>query len=146
MYVLDRRNEIPGAVKIAEELLSWVERILVVDYGFHPGVPGVVEQSTYKIVLTHHQLRLAELYAKLYDVTGDTSLKKKAMETANSVTWCAMSDGKIRQGFWYHSVACPLIVSFNEQFCRLMTYIPETAPQGENHLLSFTLLKILVVQ
>ena len=37
--------------------------MLVVDYGFFPNVPGVVEQSQCRVVLTHHELRLAEVYA-----------------------------------------------------------------------------------
>ena len=138
MYILDRRDEIPGALETCKNLFRWLEENLIVDYGFHPDVPGVLEQSQYKIVLTHHQLRLAEVYAKFYEATGDPAYKKKAIETANSVTWCQMSDGKIRQGFWYHAVASPLILSFNEQYCRIMACIPETAPPDENHLLTYT--------
>lgn len=135
MYVLDHRDQIPDAIEIAKGIMKWVQANLVVDYGFHPGIPGVVEQSAYKIVLTHHQLRLAELHAKLYEATGDEAHKRAAIETANSVTWCLMSDGKMRQGFWAHAVACPMVLSFNEQFSRIMACIPETAPKGENHLL-----------
>jgi hypothetical protein len=138
MTILDRRDEVPGAIETCKSLFKWVEENLIVDYGFHPGVPGVLEQTAYRVVLTHHQLRLAEVYAKFYDVTGEVAYKKKAIETANSVTWCQMSDGKIRQGFWYHAVASPLVLSFNEQFCRIMSCIPETAPPRENHLLTYT--------
>ena len=49
-----------------------------------------------------------------------------------------MSDGKMRQGFWYHAIGIPLVLCFNEQFCRIMAAIPETAPEGENHLLQTT--------
>jgi hypothetical protein len=135
MYALEHRDQIPDALDIAQGILAWVQKNLVVKYGFHPDIPGVIEQSQYKIVLTHHQLRLAELYAKLYEATGDAGHKRNALQTANSVTWCTMSDGKIRQGFWYHAAACPLVLSFNEQFNRIMSCIPETAPRGENHLL-----------
>ena len=135
MYDLDHVDEVPDALPIAQGILDWIRKNLVVDYGFHPGVPGVIEQSDYKIVLTHHQLRLAELYAKLFEATGDAAHKRSAIETANSVTWCLMSDGKMRQGFWAHAAACPLVLSFNEQFSRIMSCIPETAPKGEDHLL-----------
>jgi hypothetical protein len=135
MYVLDHPDQVPNALDIAKGILAWVKEKLVVDYGFHPGVPGVIEQSQYKIVLTHHQLRLAELYAKLFEATGDGGYKRSAIETANSVTWCVMSDGKMRQGFWYHAAACPLVLNYNEQFSRIMACIPETAPAGEDHLL-----------
>src|SRR4029434_9256341 len=85
-----------------------------------------------------HQLRLAELYAKLYEATGDAGHNRNALQTENSVTWCTLSDGHTRQGFWYHAAACPLVLSFNEQFSRIMSCIPETAPKGEDHLLQNT--------
>ena len=135
IYLLDRRQEDPSYVEKAKGIVDWVNRMLVVDYGFFPNVPGVVEQSQYRVVLTHHELRLAEVYAKFYEVTGDPKFKDLAIEIANSVTWNYLSDGKIRQGFWHHAQACPLILSFNEQFARIMGAIPETAPDGENHLL-----------
>ena len=136
MYLLERRDEFAGAVQIAEDLLAYVNRTLTVDYGFHPGAPGVLEQSRYRVVLTHHSLRLAEMYALLYQVTGNISYKEQAVEIANSVTWCVMSDGKMRQGFWWHYGYCPVISLFHSQFCRLMACIPETAPIGENHLVA----------
>jgi hypothetical protein len=138
IYLLEHRNDIIGAVTLAEGILDWVKKTLVIDYGFHPAVPGLVEQSTFRVVLTHHQLRLAETYAKLYEATRKPLYKRAAIETANSVTWCLMSDGKMRQGFWGYAAACPLVVSFNDQFCRIMTCIPETAPKGENHLLRYS--------
>ena len=61
--------------------------------------------------------------------------KDMAEQIANSVTWNLMSDGKMRQGFWYHAWGVPLGLSFNDQFSRVMACIPETAPKGENHLL-----------
>lgn len=138
MYLIDRRREDPTYVKKAERILDWINRALVVDYGFFPTVPGIVEQSQYRVVLTHHQLRLAEMYAKLYEATGEVGHKDLAIEIANSVTWNVISDGKIRQGFWHHAQAVPLILSFNEQFARIMGAIPETAPPQENHLLQTT--------
>ena len=135
MYLIDRRAENPAYVDQARAILDWVMRVLGVDYGFHPGVPGVVEQSAYRVVLTHHELRLAEVHAKLFEITRDPAHRAQAIEIANSVTWCLMSDGKMRQGFWAHAQAAPLVLCFNEQFCRIMAAIPETAPDGENHIL-----------
>ena len=135
IYLIDRRADDPTYVDKATRILDWVNRVLVVDYGFFPGIPGVVEQSQYRVVLTHHELRLAELYAKLWQATGDPEYKRMAIETANSVTWNLMADGKMRQGYFYHAWGIPLSLNFNDQFARLMSCIPETAPRGENHLL-----------
>lgn len=138
IYLIDHRVDNPAYVQMAKGILDWVNRVLVVDYGFFPSVPGVVEQSQYRVVLTHHELRLAELYAKLWEATGDLSYKEKAIETANSVTWNLMSDGKMRQGYFYHAWGIPLIPSFNDQFARVMACIPETGPKHENHVLQTT--------
>lgn len=138
MCLIDRRAENPAYVGQAREILDWVMRTLGVDYGFHPGVPGVVEQSAYRVVLTHHELRLAEAHARLFEATRDPAHRAQAVEIANSVTWCLMSDGKMRQGFWAHAQAAPLVLCFNEQFCRIMAAIPETAPDGETHILQTT--------
>jgi rhamnogalacturonyl hydrolase YesR len=135
IYLIDHRAEDPTYVDKAKHILDWVNRVLVVDYGFFPGIPGVVEQSQYRVVLTHHELRLAELYAKLWQATRDPEYKRLAIETANSVTWNLMADGKIRQGYFYHAWGIPLSLNFDDQFARLMSCIPETAPRGENHLL-----------
>ena len=138
MELLDRRNEFTGAVRLAKNILEYVEETLLVDYGLHPAVPGVVEQSGYGVVLTHHQLRLAETYAKLFEATGNAVYKRKAIEAANSVTWCLMSDGKMRLGFWDHASCCLLVLCYNTQFSRIMSCIPETAPCGETHILQNT--------
>lgn len=136
--LLDRRDQNAEYEALAKSVFDWVNRTLVVDYGFFPTVPGLVEQSQYRVVLTHHQLRLAEIHAKLFEVTRKTEYKELAIEIANSVTWNAMSDGKIRQGFWTHAQAVPLILSFNDQFARIMSCIPETASKQESHLLQAT--------
>lgn len=135
MYLLDRRAQHPEYVTVAKGILDWLNSFLVVDYGFFPGIPGIVEQSQYKVVLTHHELRLAEIYAKLWEATDDPKDKEMAEQIANSVTWNLMSDGKLRQGYWYHAWGVPLGLSFNDQFSRVMSCIPETAPKGESHVL-----------
>jgi rhamnogalacturonyl hydrolase YesR len=135
IYLIDHRNENPTYLEDARRITEWIERTLVVDYGFFPGVPGIVEQSSYRIVLTHHQLRFGEIYAKLWEATGDEKYKRRSIEAANSVTWNLMADGKMRQGFWDHAKAVPLILCFNNQFGRIMSAIPESAAKGENHLL-----------
>jgi hypothetical protein len=103
--------------------------------GLHAGVPGVVEQSTYRVVLTHHELRLGEAYARLWEATGERQYRDLAEQIANSVTWCLMSDGKFRLGLGGHAQSIPLVLPFNDHYCEIMAAIPRTAPKGENHLL-----------
>ena len=138
MYLIDHRAANPGFLDKAREILDWINGVLVVDYDCFPGIPGLIEQSSYKVVLTHHELRLAELYAKLWEATAEPKYKDMAVQIANSVTWNIMSDGKMRQGFWYHAWGIPLGLSFDDQFTRIMACIPQTAPEGESHLLQST--------
>lgn len=135
MYLIDHRAENPHYIDLAEGILDWINRTMVVYPGFHPGIPGLLEQSLYLVVLTHHELRLAELYAKLWEATGNKSYRNMAEQIANSVTWCLTSDGKLWLGLGYHASATATILSYNDQFTRIMAALPETAPPEENHLL-----------
>jgi len=136
-YLVDRRDEHPEYLEIAQKIVKWVYDTLVVEPGLHPGVPGLAEQSAYKIVIAHHELRLAKIHAVLWGATGDPSHKQKAIDIANSVTWLLMSDGKLRMAnHGSHAAYCYMrCLTFNDQFTRIMTEIPETAPRDENHLL-----------
>jgi hypothetical protein len=50
-----------------------------------------------------------------------------------------MSDGKMRIGLWWHAQGTATSgLIFTDQFLRIMSEIPETAPQHENHLLYST--------
>ncbi|MBI2843522.1 MAG: hypothetical protein HYX78_08990 [Armatimonadetes bacterium] len=136
MYLLDNRDADPGYVGMAKDIFGYVDRKLVVPEGLHHGVRGIVEQTqVYPVVLVHHNIRLAEGYAKLWEATGDSTAKKLALQIANSTTWCLMSDGKMRLGFGEFASGIPLVPLWNDQYCRIMTTIPETAPDGENHIL-----------
>ncbi len=138
LYLLEHRDEVVGAVQMAEDILDYLGRELIVDEGFHPDVPGLTEQTTFPVVETIQQFRLAELYAKLYEATGREEYKDAAIAAANSTTWCQMSDGKMRQGLGSLAFPCPLVLNYNFQLCRIMACIPETAPRGEDHLLHNT--------
>jgi hypothetical protein len=135
MYLLDHSAEYPDGVTTAKEILGWINRTEIMDPGLHQGLPGIMEQTAYRVVLTHHVLRLATFYAKLWQATGDRGCRDLAVQLANSVTWCLMSDGKMRLGLGRNGSRIPLVLVFNDQFADLMAAIPETAPTGENHIL-----------
>lgn len=138
-YLLDRRTEHPEYLEIARGILDWVYKTTIVMPGLHEGVPGVIEQSAYPIVIAHHELRLAQTHAVLWGATGDSKHREMAKDVANSVTWLLMSDGKMRMGHWYHATCSYMrCLTFNDQFTRIMAEIPETAPRDENHLLHFS--------
>lgn len=139
MYLLENRHRDPSYVPTALGLVKWVEEKLVVRDGFYPGVPAILEQSGYPVILSMHTGRLAEVYARLWGALGDPRHKELAEQIANTVTWLLMSDGKMRIGLWFHAPGTATsVIIFNEQFLRIMAEIPETAPQNENHLLHHT--------
>lgn len=138
MYLLDRRSDDPQYVNMAQEILKWINQTVVLDPGLHQGLPGIVEQTAYRVVLTHHELRLAHFYTKLWEATQQEEHRRLATQIANSVTWCLMSDGKMRLGLGTNGSRIPLVLIYNDQFADIMAALPETAPEGENHLLKAT--------
>ena len=136
MYLLERRGEDPSYLPTALEIVKWVEGKLVVQDGFYPGVPAILEQTSYPVILSIHTNRLAEVYARLWGALGDLKYKELAQQISNTITWLLMSDGKMRAGLWFHAPGTATsVIIFNGQFLRIMAEIPETAPQNENHFL-----------
>jgi hypothetical protein len=136
MYLLDKRSEDASYLPTAVALVKWVEEKLVVKDGYYPGIPAIWEQTAYPVILTMHTNRLAEIYARLWGATGDPKYKQLAVQIANTVTWQEMSDGKMRIGMWFHAQGTATSgIMFTDQFLRIMSEIPETAPRNEDHLL-----------
>src|SRR5947209_18986264 len=74
--------------------------------------------------------RLAEGYAHLWGATGGPRYRRLAEQIANTVTWLQMSDGKMRIGLWWHAQGTATSgIIFTDQFLRIMSEIPETAPR-----------------
>lgn len=138
MYLLDHRAGHPDYVTKAKAIAAWIDKLLILNPGLQPGLPGLMEQTAYRVVLTHHQLRLAQLYARLGKVDHDDHARRLSEQIANSVTWCLMSDGKMRLGLGRSGSRIPLVLIFDDQYADLMAYLPGTAPRGESHLLSST--------
>src|SRR5215813_7395501 len=55
-YLLDMPHRNVEDIATARRIVEWVNQTLVVPDGYHPGVPGLLEQSTYQTILTHHQI------------------------------------------------------------------------------------------
>ncbi len=139
LYLLDKRSEDASYLPTALALVKWVEEKLVVKDGYYPGVPAIWEQTAYPVILTMHTNRLAEIYARIWGATGDPKYKQLAEQIANTVTWQVMSDGKMRIGMWWHAQGTATSgIMFTDQFLRIMSEIPETAPQDEDHFLFST--------
>jgi hypothetical protein len=137
MYLLDHRDQDSSYAAKAQAIVKWVEEKLVVKDGFYPGVPALLEQTSYPVILSMHTNRLAEVYAEMWAALGDPHYKDLAKEVANTVTWLAMSDGKMRIGLWWHSQGTATSgLIFTGQFLNIMRDIPETAPQDQDRWLA----------
>jgi hypothetical protein len=135
MYLIDHRAEDPMFVDKAQAILDWCMGELVTYDGYHLGVPVVIEQTVFSVVLPHHVIRLADAYAHLYGATKDHEHKRLARLIGNSVSWMQKSDGKFMWGVSGFSRYSSLILSYASHYIRMMAEMPETAPDGENHLL-----------
>ena len=138
MYLIDAREQDPTHVATAERIMAFCREKLTTLDGFHPGVPCLVEQTSYPAVLTHHVARLADTYARLYGATGNEEHARMAQLVANSNSWMQKADGKFSHGLWYHAQANAYILNFVSIYQRIMAELPQTAPDGENHLLRCT--------
>ena len=134
-WLCDHHLENPAYLPAARSILAFVREKLTLPGGLHRGVPASVEQTVFPVILSHHNLRLAETYACDYGATGDPEAKELAIRIANSMTQMVTSDGKFRLGLnsGLDELAAPTL-EYDRQLTRLMAEIPETAPRGENHL------------
>ncbi len=135
-WLIDHHADDPGYIEAARRILHYVDEKLTIHDGLHRGVPAVVEQTLYPVILPHHNMRLADTYARLYGATGDEAAGETALRISNSMTHMATADGKFRQGLnsSIDDLVC-LILELNLQYLRVMVELPQTAPTGENHLL-----------
>ncbi|WP_428937577.1 hypothetical protein [Fontivita pretiosa] len=138
MYLIDSRQRDPRFVDYAGRILAFVHQKLVTLDGFHPGVPCLVEQTTYPAVLSHHVIRLADTYARLYGARRDPEHARLAQLIANSSSWLQKADGKFAHGLWYHAQGNAYILNFVPIYMRIMAELPQTAPDDQNHLLRYT--------
>ena len=135
-WLIDHHQENEAYLPAARRVLSYIEEKFFKMGGVHQGVPAIGEQTGWPAILPHHNMRLADTYARLYGVTGDPEAKELAVRIANSMTQMAMNDGKFHHGLNSGiEDKTMLALNFNLQFTRIMAEIPETAPQDANHLL-----------
>ena len=101
-YLLDHRTDSNGYLAMALDLNTWVEKIFMDKIvGFEPA-EGIREQLQCNVVMGIHSLNWASALLKLAEATGDEAMRKRAMQTANYVTYYLQPDNRIVVGFEYH--------------------------------------------
>ena len=128
-WLIDHLHESGEYLACVRGILDYIQEKFAIPDGIHKGVPAIGEQTGWPAFLPHHNMRLAETYARVYGATGDSAAKELALRITNSMTWMVQSDGKYRQGLnsGIENRTC-LLLDFNTQLSRIMAEIPETPP------------------
>ena len=101
-YLLAKRTEENGYLEIAKDLNTWVEKIFLDRIkGFEPA-EGIREQLQCNVVMGIHSLNWASMLYDLAEATGDEKMRKRAIQTANYITYYLQPDNRIVVGFQYH--------------------------------------------
>lgn len=101
-YLLDNRTESNNYLAMAIDLNKWVEGVFMDKIvGFEPA-EGIREQLQCNVVMGIHSLNWASALLKLAEATGDEAMRKRALQTANYVTYYLQPDNRIVVGFEYN--------------------------------------------
>lgn len=101
-YLVAHRTPENGYLDMAQDLEAWVEKTFMDKIsGFEPA-EGIREQLQCNVVMGIHSLNWAALLLDLAKATGDEALRKRAIQTANYVTYYLQPDNRIVVGFQYN--------------------------------------------
>ncbi len=101
-YLLAKRTDDNGYLELAKELNDWVEKIFLDKIkGFEPA-EGIREQLQCNVVMGIHSLNWASMLHDLAEATGDETMRQRAIQTANYITYYLQPDNRIVVGFQYH--------------------------------------------
>lgn len=139
-YLIRHRDENKEYLPTAMKLLDWVKATFVDETGhMYAPAPATREQLAYNYRMCVHTGHWAALLAQLYEVTGEAKYLAGMKNACAYITYHMQADNRIcvgpeldKQGcsFWYSmQFACPY------QLINLLAYMPEEAPDGENHLI-----------
>ena len=101
-YLLAKRTAQNGYLEMAKDLNQWIEKTFLDKIaGFAPA-EGIREQLQCNVVMGIHSLNWAEMLLELARATGDETMRQRALQTANYVTYYLQPDNRIVVGFQYH--------------------------------------------
>ncbi len=101
-YLLDKRTKSNAYLEMAQELNTWIEEIFMDKIvGFEPA-EGIREQLQCNVVMGIHSLNWASMLLDLSEASGDEKMRKRAIQTANYITYYLQPDNRIVVGFSYN--------------------------------------------
>ena len=101
-YLLANCTNTNGYLEMAKDLNAWVEKIFLDKIpGFEPA-EGIREQLQCNFVMGIHSLNWASMLLELSKATSDETLRHRARQTANYITYYLQPDNRIVVGFDYN--------------------------------------------
>jgi hypothetical protein len=147
-FLLDRPDVDPEGPKHAREIVEWIAKTFAVDVtapigptpGHWHGAEVISEQKADMAKMGSHTARFASVLARLYEVTGDSSLRERARRSFSWATYCIDEHGVVkvgpddREGYWFSDGYGDYLIHFLDG----MAAVPAWAPRGEAHVLRTT--------
>jgi hypothetical protein len=100
-YLLAHRTADNGYLAMAVDLEAWIEKVFLDKIPEFAPAEGIREQLQCNVVMGIHSLNWASMLLDLAKATGDESLRRRAIQTANYVTYYLQPDDRIVVGFQY---------------------------------------------
>jgi len=136
-FMMNHQEYFPNWKSEVKEIFNWVYRTLGNKEWEKYGVIVVNEQTAYQTPGNSHSSRQASAELQYAMLTGDQSMVKNAIRQLNWATYMVDDDGKNcypRDEVWMTDGYGDYV----RHFLRSMSYLPELAPDSQNHLLSTT--------
>ncbi len=139
-YLIRHRSENKDYLPLAMKLHDWVKATFVDETGhLYAPAPATREQLVCNFRMSGHTGHWGQLQGDLYVVTGDEKYRAGMANAASYMTYHLQPDNRIcvgpewderANGFWYSSQFSAVILLKS-----LLGFMPEAAPDGENHLI-----------
>ncbi len=144
-FLLDHPEVDPDSRTHARAILDWIAKTFTVDVdapvgptpGHWHGAEVLSEQGADMAKMGSHTARFASVLARLYEVTGEASLRERARRSFAWATYCTDQRGVVkvgpddREGYWFSDGYGDYFVHFLDG----MAAVPAWAPHGEAHVL-----------
>ncbi len=137
-----RRNE-SGDLERAKSLVHFIQKTFVVDVkepdgsvtpAMMHGAETVSEQKADMAKMGSHTARYASLLAKLYEVTGDSSLRERASRAFAWATYCIDPKGVVKvgpsdqEGYWFSDGYGHYMIHFLDGMASVPAWVPRDRP------------------
>jgi hypothetical protein len=146
--LLDRPELDPEGTTHARQIVEWIARTFGGDVtapsgptpGHWHGAEVISEQGADMAKMGSHTARFASVLARLYEVTGEASLRERARRSFAWATYCIDERGVVkvgpddREGYWFSDGYGDYMIHFLDG----MAAVPAWAPRGAAHVLRTT--------